>query len=120
MSVHADFAKSGELTTRAVALLGAAPLATIRTYGRASSIVTSRGEMSVDVVLEARRFVAAIPSWLQVLLFYYLAVVLGSWARGRFSEKRGFWLAAICLVVAVVLAARATAMLYAEFFEQSY
>jgi len=76
--------------------------------------------MSVDIVGEVRRFVAAIPPWLQVLLFYYLAVVLGCWARGRFSEKRGFWLAAICLVAAVVLAARATAMLYAEFFEQSY
>jgi hypothetical protein len=76
--------------------------------------------MTVDVVGQVRHYIAAVPPWLQVLLFYYLAVVLGSWARGRFSEKRGFWLAAFCLIVAVVLAARATAIVYAEFFEQSY
>jgi uncharacterized membrane protein SirB2 len=76
--------------------------------------------MTVDVVGQVRHYIATVPPWLQVLLFYYLAVILGSWARGRFSEKRGFWLAAVCLIVAVVLAARATAMLYAEFFEQSY
>jgi hypothetical protein len=76
--------------------------------------------MTVDFVGHVHRYVAAVPPWLQVLLFYYLAVVLGSWARGRFLENRGFWLAAVFLVLAVVLAARATAMLYAEFFEQPY
>ena len=74
----------------------------------------------MDVVGQVRYYLALVPPWLQVLLFYYLAVVLGSWARGRFSEKRGFWLATLSLVVAVLLAARATAILYAEFFEQSY
>ena len=74
----------------------------------------------MDVVGQFRHYIAAVPPWLQVLLFYYLAVVLGSSARGRFADKRGFWLAAFCLIAAVVLAARATSMLYAEFFEQSY
>lgn len=74
----------------------------------------------MDVVGDLQRYIAGVPPWLQVLLFYYLAVVLGSWARGRFTEKRGFWFAAFCLIVAVVLAARATGILYAEFFEQSY
>jgi hypothetical protein len=75
--------------------------------------------MTVDVVGELQRFVAAIPAWLQVLLFYYLAVVLGSWARGRFVEKRGFWLAVLALTMAVFLAARATGMVYGVFFEPS-
>ena len=75
--------------------------------------------MTVDVVGELQHYVAAIPPWLQVLVFYYLAVVLGSWARGRFLEKRGFWLAVLALTLAVFLATRATAMLYSVFFEPS-
>jgi hypothetical protein len=75
--------------------------------------------MTVDLVGELRYYVAAIPPWLQVLLFYYLAVVLGSWARGRFLEKRAFWLAVLALTLAVFLAARATSMLYTVFFGPS-
>ena len=70
----------------------------------------------MDVVGEVRRYVAVVPPWLQMVLFYYLAVVLGSWARGRFLEKRGFWIAVVALMLAVFLAARATGMLYGEFF----
>ncbi len=73
----------------------------------------------MDLVGELQHFVAAIPPWLQVLLFYYLAVVIGSWARGRFLEKRAFWTAVLALTLAVFLAARATSMLYVVFFGPS-
>jgi hypothetical protein len=72
--------------------------------------------MTVDLVGELQHYVAAIPAWLQVPLFYYVAVLLGSWARGRFLEKRSFWMAVLALTLAVFLAARATSMLYVVFF----
>ncbi len=73
----------------------------------------------MDFVGELQHYVAAIPPWLQVLIFYYLAVVIGSWAWGRFIEKRGVLLTALGLTLAVFLAARATSMLYSVFFEPS-
>ena len=73
----------------------------------------------MDLVGQLQHYVAAVPFWLQVLVSYYLAAVLGSWALSRFSERRGLWLAVLCMATAAFLALRATGMLYAVLFERS-
>lgn len=56
---------------------------------------------------------SAIPSWLQVVLSYYFAVVIASWAKGRISERRGLLAAGLAVLLAAFLALRATSMLAA-------
>ncbi|HSD09709.1 MAG TPA: hypothetical protein VLF14_01905 [Candidatus Binatia bacterium] len=61
-------------------------------------------------------YVAMIPAWLQVVVSYYLAIVLAGWGRGRIAAKRRFLPAVIAFAIAASLALRATSILSAFLF----
>jgi len=56
-------------------------------------------------------YVAMIPPWLQVVLSYYLAIVLTSWGRGRIVARKRILPAVIGFAIAALLALRATSIL---------
>ncbi len=56
-------------------------------------------------------YISMIPSWLQVVLSYYLAIVLASWGRNRIAAKKRFLPAVIGFGIAAFLALRATSIL---------
>jgi hypothetical protein len=56
-------------------------------------------------------YVSMIPSWLQVVLSYYVAIVLVSWGRNRIAAKKRFLPAVIGFAMAAFLALRATSIL---------
>jgi len=56
-------------------------------------------------------YLLMIPSWLQVVLSYYLAIVLASWGRNRIAAKKRFLPAVIGFAIAGLLALRATSIL---------
>jgi len=58
-------------------------------------------------------YLSMIPSWLQVVLSYYLAIVLTSWGRNRIAAKKRFLPAVIGFAIAGLLALRATSILMA-------
>jgi len=55
-------------------------------------------------------YVSMIPPWLQVVLSYYLAIVLASWGRNRIAAKKRFLPAVIGFAIAGLLALRATSI----------
>jgi hypothetical protein len=56
-------------------------------------------------------YVSMVPSWLQVVLSYYLAIVLTGWGRNRIAAKKRFLPAVIGFAIAALLALRATSIL---------
>ena len=54
-----------------------------------------------------------LPPWLQILVFAYLAIVLGSWSIDKLRERRGVALAALAMAVAAFLGLRAAFLLSA-------
>lgn len=70
--------------------------------------------MDVDyrhVLYLLRLYVAMIPPWLQVVLSYYLAIVLASWGRSRIVARKRILPAVIGFAIAALLALRATSIL---------
>ena len=70
--------------------------------------------MDVDyrhLLLLLHAYVSMIPSWLQVVLSYYVAIVLASWGRNRIAAKKRFLPAVIGFGIAGLLALHATSLL---------
>ena len=61
-------------------------------------------------------YVAMVPAWLQVVVSYYLAIVLTGWGRERIAAKKRFLPAVIAFAIAASLALHATSILMAFLF----
>ena len=66
-----------------------------------------------DLLRQVDLFIAMIPPWLQVVVSYYLAIVLIGWGRGRIAAQKRFLPAVIGFAIAALLALRATSILMA-------
>jgi hypothetical protein len=61
-------------------------------------------------------YVAMVPAWLQVVLAYYLAIVLTGWGRSRIAAKKRLLPAVIAFAIAAALAVHATSLVMAILF----
>jgi hypothetical protein len=70
--------------------------------------------MDVDyrhLLLLLNTYVSMIPPWLQVVLSYYVAIVLVGWGRNRIAAKKRFFPVVIGFALAALLALHATSIL---------
>ena len=70
--------------------------------------------MNVDyrqLIYLLHTYVSMVPPWLQVVVSYYLAIVLAGWGRNRIAAKKRFLPAVIGFALAALLALRATSIL---------
>ena len=66
-----------------------------------------------DLAYLLHTYVSMVPPWLQVVVSYYLAIVLANWGRNRIAAKKRFLPAMIGFTMAALLAFRATNILMA-------
>ncbi len=70
--------------------------------------------MNVDyrhLIYLLNTYVSMVPAWLQVVVSYYLAIVLASWGRNRIAAKKRLLPAVFGFAIATLLALRATSIL---------